>query len=268
LSTSATLSGNTVTLSTAPTSNQAVYVEYVYGVHASNYSTLAYQQSSAGDGGLNSMMIDDGFPSRYLGKFTSMGYDWLYGYPGFTSTFKNQVATMLVRWSDISKDTVYRVDDPASNYAEGNYVSRVLTALALGGGRNTNGARLINEAIATTSSVMLATSIGTAIGGLRVPGSAFAQHLTLRGLQPFMRGAGPFRLLRIRVDSRRSGCALMTSIGHELQHAIEVLSDPHVTDMHTMYWFFERRGSGGPVRFETEAAIHVGRQVEKETCGR
>jgi hypothetical protein len=37
---------------------------------------------------------------------------------GFTSTFKNQVATMLVRWSDISKDTVYRVDDPASNYAE------------------------------------------------------------------------------------------------------------------------------------------------------
>jgi hypothetical protein len=44
--------------------------------------------------------------------------------------------------------------------------------------------------------------------------------------------AGPFRLLRIRVDRRGSECALISSIGHELQHAIEVLSDPHVTDMH------------------------------------
>jgi hypothetical protein len=80
--------------------------------------------------------------------------------------------------------------------------------------------------------------------------------------------AGPFRLLRIRVDPRRSGCALMTSIGHELQHAIEVLSDPHVTDIHSMYWFFERQGSSGLGRFETEAAIHVGLQIGKETCGR
>jgi hypothetical protein len=167
LSTSATLSGNTVTLSTAPTTNQAIYVEYIYGVHASDYSTLAFQQSSAGDGGLNSIFIDDGFPSRYLGKFTSMGFDWLYGYPGFTPAFKNQVASMLVRWSDASDAAVYRVDDPASNYAEGNYVSRVLTALAVGGGRNTNATRLINQAMAYRQSNVLPviTNLTTSLNG-------------------------------------------------------------------------------------------------------
>ena len=189
MSTSATLSGNTVTLSTAPTTNQAIYVEYIYGVHASDYSTLAFQQSSAGDGGLNSIMIDDGFPSRYLGKFTSMGYDWLYGYPGFTPAFKDQVANMLVRWSDTSKDTVYRVDDPASNYAEGNYVSRVLTALALGGGRNTNGTRLINEAIAYRQANVLPviTNLSTSLyGGFWAEGWNYGQqasrNLILSGL--------------------------------------------------------------------------------------
>ena len=87
--------------------------------------------------------------------------------------------------------------------------------------------------------------------------------------------AGPFRLLRIRVDRRgvrtdrrQAECALMTSIGHELQHAIEVLSDFHVTDMHSMYSFMERQGSISLGRFETEAAIKVGLQVEKETCRR
>jgi PKD repeat protein len=189
LSTSATLTNNTVTLSTAPTTNQAVYVEYIYGVHASNFSTLAFQQSSAGDGGLSSIFIDYGFPSRYLGKFTSLGYDWLYGYPGFTSTFKNQVASMLVRWSDTSSNTVYRVDDPASNYAEGNYVSRVFTALALGGGRNTNGTRLINGALAYRSANVLPviTNASTSLrGGFWAEGWNYGQqasrNLILSGL--------------------------------------------------------------------------------------
>lgn len=189
LSTSATLSGNTVTLSTAPTTNDAIYVEYVYGVHASDYSTLAFQQSSAGDGGLNSMFIDDGFPSRYLGKFTSMGFDWLYGYPGFTPGFKSQVANMLVRWSEASAGAVYRVDDPASNYAEGNYISSVLTALALSGGRNTNGTRLLNQAIAYRQANVLPviTNISTSLyGGFWAEGWNYGQqaarNLILSGL--------------------------------------------------------------------------------------
>src|SRR5262249_42958931 len=41
-----TLSGNQITLTKAPTSNQAVFVEYVYGTHSADGSTLAYQQTS------------------------------------------------------------------------------------------------------------------------------------------------------------------------------------------------------------------------------
>ena len=180
-STSASLSGNTVTLATAPAANEAIYVEYIYGVHATNYSTLAFQQSSAGDGGLNSIMIDDGYPSRYLGKFTSMGYDWLYGYPGFTTSFKNEVAGMLVRWSDYWKVHGYRADDPASNYAEGGYVSRTLTALALRGGRDANSARLVNELIAYRQAnvLPLLTNITTSyFGGFWAEGWNYGQQAT------------------------------------------------------------------------------------------
>jgi PKD repeat protein len=181
LSTPATLSGNTVTLSTAPKPNEAIYVEYVYGVHAGDYSTLAFQQSSAGDGGFNSIMIDDGFTSRYLGKFTSMGYDWLYGYPGFTATLKSQVASMLVRWSDYWRDNGYRADNPASNYGEGGYVSRMLTALALGGGRDTNSARLVSEIIDYRQSnvLPLLTNISSSLfGGFWAEGWNYGQQAT------------------------------------------------------------------------------------------
>jgi hypothetical protein len=60
----------------------------------------------------------------------------------------------------------------------------------------------------------------------------------------------------------------MASIGHELKHAIEVLSEPHVTDMPSMYSFLERQGRNGLERFETQAAMRVGLQVGKETCRR
>lgn len=188
-STLAPLSGSTITFPTAPTADEAIYVQYIYGVHAADYSTLAFQQSSAGDGGLNSIFIDDGFPSRYLGKFTSMGFDWLYGYPGFAPAFKNQIADILVRWSDASQGAVYRVDDPASNYAEGNYISSVLTALALGGGRNTNGTRLLNQAIAYRQQNVLPviTNISTSLyGGFWAEGWNYGQqasrNLILSGL--------------------------------------------------------------------------------------
>jgi hypothetical protein len=79
--------------------------------------------------------------------------------------------------------------------------------------------------------------------------------------------AGPFRLLRVLVNSRgKTDCALMASIGHELQHAIEVLRDPHVTDMHSAYAFFDREGPTGRGRFETLAAFHVGHHVGLEAC--
>ena len=82
--------------------------------------------------------------------------------------------------------------------------------------------------------------------------------------------AGPFRILHIKVDARRPDCRLMVDIGHELQHVIELLSDPHVTDGVTAYSFYERaarvesRSDG--VTFETEAAQQAGSDVRHEVC--
>jgi hypothetical protein len=51
--------------------------------------------------------------------------------------------------------------------------------------------------------------------------------------------AGPYRLLRILIDTRKAaGDELMAAIGHELWHAIEALSDPSVTDNPSIYQFF------------------------------
>jgi PKD repeat protein len=142
-----TLKGTTVTLATAPGTNQAVFTDYVYGTHSSNGSTLAYQETDAGDGGFNSIYRDTGYTSRYLGKHIAMGLDWLDGYVGFSSALKTQAINMLVRWSDYTRDHGYHANDPASNYGAGEYVSRVITALALAN-RSSQGPRLISEVLA------------------------------------------------------------------------------------------------------------------------
>jgi hypothetical protein len=76
--------------------------------------------------------------------------------------------------------------------------------------------------------------------------------------------SGSNRILRVVVDTGRSHEALLASIGHELQHALEALSDPHVTNNNKIYYFFDRIGATGSGRFETHAAIQVGLDVEAE----
>jgi hypothetical protein len=79
--------------------------------------------------------------------------------------------------------------------------------------------------------------------------------------------AGPFRLLRVLVNSRgKADCDLVASIGHELQHVIEVLRDPHVTDMQSAYFLFTRAFGDSERTFETAAALNVGNHVGLEAC--
>jgi hypothetical protein len=49
--------------------------------------------------------------------------------------------------------------------------------------------------------------------------------------------AGPNRILHVLVGGRGTDRELMADIGHELQHGIEVLSDPTVTSDGAMYQF-------------------------------
>jgi hypothetical protein len=81
--------------------------------------------------------------------------------------------------------------------------------------------------------------------------------------------SGPNRLLRILVDPRRaSGCELVASIGHELQHALEALSNPRIRTTPGLSSFFHQIGPEGPRRFETTAATQVGLAVAREVCNR
>jgi len=79
--------------------------------------------------------------------------------------------------------------------------------------------------------------------------------------------AGPHRLLRILVNPRRApGCELVEAIGHELQHAVEVLHQRRIRSNPQIYTFFERVGRTGSVRFETHEAMRAGLAVAREAC--
>ena len=52
--------------------------------------------------------------------------------------------------------------------------------------------------------------------------------------------AGPYRLLRVKLDLRRSELEMMATLGHELQHAIEVLNDPRVRSDAGVLFFVQR----------------------------
>jgi hypothetical protein len=160
------LNGNTITFTQVPSRGQAVFVEYLYGTHSADGSTLAYQQTSAGDGGFNSIFIDDTYTARYLGKHLAMGLDWLDGYVGLSQSFEQQVADMLVRWYDFTRDNGYLVNAPESNYGGADYGTAAMIALALDP-RTPDGPGILNEVLnyRTTYIVPMLTSSTNSIAG-------------------------------------------------------------------------------------------------------
>lgn len=77
--------------------------------------------------------------------------------------------------------------------------------------------------------------------------------------------AGSHRFLRILVDTQKSDWDLMGSIGHELRHAVEVLSEPGLSDG-AIRFFYKRTSSStrDAFAFETAAAIDTGEAVRAE----
>jgi hypothetical protein len=90
-------------------------------------------------------------------------------------------------------------------------------------------------------------------------------HGTRACLKVWMRASGTTRFLRVVVNrAGRSDVDLMGSIGHELQHSVEALSERGTVDSATLYSFFSRTAFGGDNRFETVEAINVGDAVRHE----
>jgi hypothetical protein len=76
--------------------------------------------------------------------------------------------------------------------------------------------------------------------------------------------AGPNRILHIKVDGRKTENDLPVAIGHELQHAIEVLSERRVIDSHTARLFYEREFPTDKDFHETQAAIQTELDIVKD----
>jgi hypothetical protein len=79
-----------------------------------------------------------------------------------------------------------------------------------------------------------------------------------------IRVAGPHRILRVVVDTGRDRDELIGAIGHELQHAMEVLSEPGITTSQEMFFRFFAMSMGTSGRFESRAAVEAGIQIEAE----
>ena len=130
---------------------------------------------------------------------------------------------------------------------------RLSAAIARGAERSATFGRLVEAVNATDGLVYV-------IEGICGQGVRACLHMSLEL-------AGDNRLLRILVNPRRApGCELIASIGHELQHALEALSNPNIKTSFALSSYFHLIGPEGPRRFETEAATQAGLAVEKEAC--
>ena len=79
-----------------------------------------------------------------------------------------------------------------------------------------------------------------------------------------VRKGGDNRLVRVRVAENTTDWDLMGSVGHELQHAVEVLRNPAITTTTAMHLYYLLQGRRVGRVFETAAAIRAGNDVRAE----
>jgi hypothetical protein len=77
-------------------------------------------------------------------------------------------------------------------------------------------------------------------------------------------GGSGFRILRVIVNLATDVMELMATIGHELRHALEILSEPAVRTTEQAYLYYSREAPTTRDSFETSAAIQVGLAVRQE----
>jgi hypothetical protein len=85
----------------------------------------------------------------------------------------------------------------------------------------------------------------------------------------FMADAGEFRYLRITLDPVLRGDTLVGMLAHELQHAVEIIRAPDVTDSHSLRALYTRIGYrldvfGRGNEWETIEARQIANLVEGE----
>jgi hypothetical protein len=76
--------------------------------------------------------------------------------------------------------------------------------------------------------------------------------------------AGPSRILRVVIRETQLADDLVVSLGHELQHAVEILGDPAVTTPAQILFLFRKIGIRSGDMYETYDAIKVGEAISRE----
>ncbi len=127
-------------------------------------------------------------------------------------------------------------------------------------------AALIEQAITHSPTFKRLVAAVEASNGIVYVQSGRCSGHVVACLPIWMTTSGGNRFMRIVVDLQRidSDGELLGAIGHELRHAVEVLSDRFVTNSTKMYFFYRRYAPTGRDRFETLDAASAGRAVERE----
>ena len=92
----------------------------------------------------------------------------------------------------------------------------------------------------------------------------------LQGRLTFLTAAAGLRYVMVEVARELDAPRLIAIVGHELQHAVEILEQPQIVSQATFASAYEQSGfrrrqfADGVVGFDTHAAVDVGRQVWRE----
>ncbi len=132
-----------------------------------------------------------------------------------------------------------------------------IAALIEDGARRSPLFRSLLEIIEQSSAIVYVES--------RMLPAALAGRLTLAG------SGGPWRYVRIEIECRRSLDSQIATLGHELQHAVEVAEERAIVDQHSLQALYGRIGFAIDHRgrqFESHAAREAGDQVRRELSSR
>lgn len=91
---------------------------------------------------------------------------------------------------------------------------------------------------------------------------------SLAGKLTWMTRAGAFRYLHASINTELTADLIISTLAHELQHAVEVIEDERVIDQRSLVELYKRIGrpssSAVPSGWETVAAQQAGQRVRRE----
>jgi hypothetical protein len=128
---------------------------------------------------------------------------------------------------------------------------------------------VIDQAIGASPTFRRLVAVIGATDGIVYVEEGVCRHGVRACLSLSVTRAAGFRFLRVLVDvqgasTHQGRLDLMGTIGHELWHALEVLSDRTLTTAAGVFQFYAREAPTANDAFETAAAVSIGYAIRSE----